>query len=159
MNDPVINQDTFDQYRVSEYDPEQSFQRVLTGTPQVKPSITTSSLSGTSSSRSGSIVTDFRKGIKRDKSHYRTLKDEKQWEDWRRSTTSTICAHGCENIISPSYSPTTPEETLLFEEQQKCMHDVFNTIMQTSMGKCCVRNHESAPVSYTHLTLPTIYSV
>ena len=59
----------------------------------------------------------FRKGVKCNKSHYTVLKDEKHWDDWKRQTIATIYTHGCDNIISSSYIPSSAEEILLFQEQ------------------------------------------
>ena len=77
---------------------------------------------------------EFRKGIKRDKTHYAKLKDEKQWDKWKRKTEATVKAHGCDNILDVSYNPTPPEQAL-FDEMQRFMYDVFNNIILTPMGK------------------------
>ena len=90
-----------------------------------------------------SVILEFKKGIKRDKAHYTILKDEKQWDNWKRKTAATVYAHGCENIISNTYVPSTSDEMLLFEEQNKFMYDVFITIIQTHMGKHFLRQHEN----------------
>ena len=37
-----------------------------------------------------SSASNFRKGIKCDKSHYKEIKDDKQWDEWKRSTMATI---------------------------------------------------------------------
>ena len=81
--------------------------------------------------------------MKRDKTHYIELKDEKQWDDWKRKAVATVFAHGCENVISPPYTPTTADETLLLIKQNKFMYDVFTTILKTSMGRHYTRKHES----------------
>ena len=93
--------------------------------------------------RKADLAHEFRKGVKRDKSHYTVLKDEKHWDEWKRQTIATIYAHGCENIISSSYNPVTAEDILLFQEQQKYMFDVLTFILRTPMGKHFVRQHEN----------------
>ena len=70
------------------------------------------------------------------------LKDEKHWDEWKRQTIATINAHGCEDIISSSYVPTSAEEILLFQEQQKYIFDVLTLIFHIHMGKHFVRQHE-----------------
>ena len=44
---------------------------------------------------------EFKRGIKRDKTHYISLKENKQWDDWRRSTLATARSHGCEEVFNP----------------------------------------------------------
>ena len=61
---------------------------------------------------------------------------------WVLSTISTVYAHGCENILSQSYVPTTPDDTILFNEQQKFMYDVWVNVLRTPMGKHYVRKNE-----------------
>ena len=51
-------------------------------------------------------ATEFRCGIKRDKSYYREIKEEKQWDNFKRTTVATIHAHRCENVINPAYVPS-----------------------------------------------------
>ena len=62
-------------------------------------------------------VSEFRKGIKRDKAHYRELRNEKGWDEWKRITIPTIHSHGCENVIDPEYVPKTNQAKNLFKEQ------------------------------------------
>jgi len=45
------------------------------------------------------LVDDFRRGIKRDKTHYTVLKEDKQWDSWKRSTLATARSHGCEDVF------------------------------------------------------------
>ena len=59
--------------------------------------------------------------------------DEKQWDNCRRKTISTIYAHGFEKILSGIYTPGDPDEVLPFQEQNKFMYDVFLEILQTPM--------------------------
>ena len=55
---------------------------------------------------------------------------------------STVDNHNCEDVIDPSYAPTSPDEIALFREKNKFMYDVFLTILQTPMGIHYVRQHE-----------------
>jgi hypothetical protein len=138
MDTAMVTEDEWDDYRIAVYSPG--------GPTSVPPTVTStggSSVSQSGGSRTTSEAENFKRGIKRDKSHYSVLSDEKQWDDWKRSTFATIFAHGCENVISPSYLPTTAEEILVFKEQCKFMYDVWNTILKTAMGKHCVRQHEA----------------
>ena len=46
-----------------------------------------------------SDATKFKKGIKRDKSHYPKLKNEKQWDSWQLATLATARTHDCEDVF------------------------------------------------------------
>ena len=59
----------------------------------------------------------FRQGIKRDKSHYKELKDERYWVEWKRSLFATAKAHGCEDVLNPHSIPQNPEEEEVFKEK------------------------------------------
>lgn len=132
----LVNTDQFDEFRLSIYNPD------VLPTPPVRPARKPASVDVRNKIKPQNLAQEFRKGIKRDKGHYNVLRDEKQWDEWKRQTIATIYAHGCENITSSGYSPTDPEEILLFREQNKYMFDVFTSILQTPMGKYIVRSHE-----------------
>jgi hypothetical protein len=144
MDSSLVNEDEWDEYRVAVYNPAGSVNpNPSTASPSTPGIGSSASQSGGSRTTTSSGVDNFRKGIKRDKSHYTVLSDEKQWDDWKRSMFATIFAHGCENVIFPSYKPSTPEEILVFNEQCKFMYDVWNTVLKTAMGKHFVRQHET----------------
>ena len=134
----TVNEDEWDEYRVALYVP-----------PGVAPSAAPPPMPpappATQGSRSTSTynpASDFRKGIKRDKTHYTEIKDERQWDEFKRKTIATAYAHGCENVINSSYVPASSDDAILFEEQKKFMYDVWTTILKTPMGKHFVRQHE-----------------
>lgn len=70
------------------------------------------------------------------------MNEDKQWDNWVRSTLATANTHGCENIFT-DYVPTSTEEKELFFEQQKFMYAVFETCLQTSMGRHNVCQHQN----------------
>ena len=53
---------------------------------------------------------------------------------------NTAQSHGCEEILDPSYKPSTSEENNLFIEKQKFFYSVFQECLQTDMGKHYVRH-------------------
>ena len=106
----IINEDSFDEYRVSIYNPDASLGHSMQQNKQAASTKPTST-----HTIQQNLASEFKKGIKRDKTHYSSLKDEKQWDEWKRRTIATIHAHGCENVVSPTYVPTTPDEMLLFK--------------------------------------------
>ena len=87
------------------------------------------------------LATEFKKSTKRDKTHNKVCKDDKQWDNWRQKTIAKVNVHGCENILSASFLPSIPDDVLLFQEQNKFMYDIFMTILQTPMGIHFVHAH------------------
>ena len=136
-NDPsIVNYDDFNDFRVTVYNPDQSLRQTVSRLSK-NPS------SSVPSSNRIDTVQDFRKGIKRDKSHYAKLRDERFWDDWKRKTEATVSAHGCDDVIDITYNPSSPSEIDLFKEKKKFMYDVFNDILLTDMGKHFVRVHST----------------
>ena len=87
------------------------------------------------------ILQEFRKAAKRDKSQYSDLKEEKQWDNWYRSTISTARSHGCEHVFDPQYKPETSEDIAIFDEVQKFMYSVFDAKLHTDVGKDLVQTY------------------
>jgi hypothetical protein len=143
LDTTMVSSDSSDEYRVSIYDPNAPI-KTHSGSMNVLNPIISSAVPSTPSKYAHTTAKDFRRGVKRDKGHYNELKDEKQWDEWKRATISMIYAHGIENIISPAYIPITPNDIALFNEQNKFMYNVFNTVLKTPMGKHFVRTHEIA---------------
>ena len=87
-------------------------------------------------------VSEFRRGIKRDPNLFLTLRDDKHWDSWRRSTISQARAQDVEEVLNEHYNPdaTTPAG-LLFKEKKKYMYAVFEKCVQTDVGQDIVREH------------------
>ena len=84
----------------------------------------------------------FKKGIKREKAAYPSLKDERYFDIFKRSLFIVSKTHECNEVLDPNYTPgSEPEEKELFEAKQTCMFSVFNANLQTDMGKTIVRRH------------------
>ena len=132
-------QSDFDDYRVRGLIDASNSSPAPASAPPTRPHSTTPSVSP-----AGSKYTDFAKSIKRDKSHYADLKDEQRWEKWKRDTYIQAQAHGVAEVLDASYKPTTTEEKLLFLEKQKFMMSVFNSVLQTDMGKTIVQSHATS---------------
>ena len=84
LDTTTVNEDEWDEYRIGIYvpqgvvlpNPAPSIPSVQTASPSVPtPRYTTTS----------NPAADFRKGIKRDKTHYKEITDEKQWDDFKRN--------------------------------------------------------------------------
>ena len=139
-DESYVNPEEYMEFCLNIFNPDMDTGSVIQSPSKPPPS---SSPVSTVKVRKTDLAHEFRKGVKRDKSHYTVLKDEKNWDEWKRQTIATIYAHGCENIISSSYNPVTAEDILLFQEQQKYMFDVLTFILRTPMGKHFVRQHEN----------------
>ena len=126
-----INTEEFDTYRVTLYNPMNPH------VPPIINQLTKGSNSSTSKTAypSRTPAEEFKKTIKRDKSHYKALKQDKMWDDWRRSTMTTAKTHGCEDIFNARYTPKTDEEKALFKEKQQFIYSVFEECLQTDMGR------------------------
>ena len=114
-----LSKAAFDTFRVMEYDPDNP-----------NPTATQATTSGGNlmgTWATPSALNDFKRGIKRDKSHYKELKDDKQWDRWQRATIDTARSHGCEEVFDPGYDPAFiyQEEEEIFDEKQKFMYSVF----------------------------------
>ena len=88
------------------------------------------------------LLYEFCKGIKRDASLFPALKDEKQWDQWHRSTVANARAQDVAEILDGAYNPTSTEEKALFDAKQKYMYAVFEKTLLTDQGKAFVREHE-----------------
>ena len=82
-----------------------------------------------SSTRTLSAANEFKKGIKRDITVFKTLKDQKQWNPWHHAFDATAIAQGLGNILDVSYLPTTLDEQALFDVLQAYGFAVFTTTL------------------------------
>ena len=84
----------------------------------------------------------LKKGIKREITAYPSLKDERYFDGFKRSLFIVAKTHECSEVLDHNYTPgSEPEEQELIEAKQTFMFSVFNTNLQTDMGKTIVRRH------------------
>jgi hypothetical protein len=88
------------------------------------------------------MISDFRKGMKRELQPYPKLTDEKNWDNFRRSVTVIARAQGVENFLDPNYRPMSRDDAILWNEVQKYGYSVLHHILLTDKGKTIVRQHE-----------------
>ena len=132
----MVNEDEWDKFRVSGYNPNNPrLSQGSTTTLTIPFPVSSAPMSPARQWKSAAV--NFRKGIKRDKYHYRELKDEANWEDWKHSTLATVTTHSCELIMDPVYKPTNQDE------MKKFMCDFFIRTLKTSMGQHFVHAHEA----------------
>jgi Reverse transcriptase (RNA-dependent DNA polymerase) len=87
----------------------------------------------------------FERGIKKDKDHYNEFKDEKHWDNFRRSVETTADTHGTSDILNGTFvpDPTDLNAVALFQSKQRFMYSVWESKIKTDMGMSFVRNHET----------------
>jgi hypothetical protein len=68
---------------------------------------------------------EFRRGVKRDKTHYTDMKDDKHFNPWNRGFVATALMHHTHHVLDEVYIPKTPTEIGLFQEMQTFMYAVF----------------------------------
>ena len=86
---------------------------------------------------------EFKKGIKRDMSHFPAFKDRKQWNPWHRSFRAVAKAQGLGNVLDGDYVPGTPAEIALFETCQSYLFAVFTKVLVQSEAASLVRVYSS----------------
>ena len=139
-DESVVTSEIFDEFRVSVYNPSAPTKPGVHRNLNLNQNNKTNQLPQNKPAKS--LASEFRKGIRREKSAYSVLKDEHVWNSWKRKTIATMNAHGCQNIANPNYKPQSLDKTLLLREQNNFMYDVFATILQTTMGIHYVSIHE-----------------
>jgi hypothetical protein len=85
---------------------------------------------------------EFRRGVKRDKTHYTDLKDNKHFNLWNRGFVATAFMHHTHHVLDEEYVPRTPTEIGLFHEMQTFMYAVFEKHLRTDTGKSLVSRYE-----------------
>ena len=84
----------------------------------------------------------FKKGIKRERAAYPSLKDERYFDGFKRNLFIVAKTRECNEVLDPTYTPVSgPEEQELFEAKHTFMFSVFNANLQTDMGNTIVRRH------------------
>ena len=83
----------------------------------------------------------FKKSIKKDYSLLSNFKDGKFWDTWSRSNIATANTQDIADVLDPDYSPTFPEEIVLFHKKQKFIHSVFDKVLHKDIGKDHTREY------------------
>ena len=136
----------FNTFRLSKYDPDISSRGV--------PSVLMSQHPKRKKNDNTPALLAFKKNIKRDKNQYTTLREDRQWDSWNRSTKAIAQTHDCEDIFNETYLPADDEQKDLFLEKQIFIYSVFEEKIQTNMGRYLVRKYErtyDAQSIYTEL--------
>jgi hypothetical protein len=125
----ALTSDAYDDFRT---DPNY-MPTAQTGITRAPPSL--------ASSHTRDPVTDFKRGIKRDINLFPKLKNDKGWDSWKRTVVTQARMQDVSEVLDPTYVPTTATMKLLFEEKQKFMYAVFDTVLLNDQGKAYVRQY------------------
>ena len=85
---------------------------------------------------------EFRRGVKRDKTHYEDLKDDKYFNTWNRGFVATAHMHRTHLVLDETYVPSTDVEIAVFKEMQTFMYAVLEDHLKTDKGKSLVSHYE-----------------
>jgi len=86
-------------------------------------------------------LTAFQRKTKLDITQYPELKDERMFENWKRSFLAVARSHHIDKVFDPDYTPSTPDDKALFAEKQLFAYTVLDQKLLTNMGKSIVRSH------------------
>jgi Reverse transcriptase (RNA-dependent DNA polymerase) len=84
----------------------------------------------------------FQRSIKRSPGDYNKFKDDSRWKQWNRHLKATANSHGLNDVLNPTFVPSTVTAVELFACQQKFMYSVFEQCMLTTKSKHIVQLHE-----------------
>ena len=139
-NKVIINGESFDEFRENKYNPNETYTAIKLTLGRNDGRVEQDNYGYLS--RKNSPENDFNKGIRRDKTHYSTLSNDDNFEDWRRQTVATVHAHKLENVIDQNYTPLTKGDQRLLQDQNTFLYDVFVSKILTPMGQHYVRQYE-----------------
>jgi hypothetical protein len=86
---------------------------------------------------------EIRKGVRRDKTHYTDLKDDKYFTTWNRGFVATAHMHHTHQVLDEAYVPRAETEVSVFKEQQTFMYAVLGEHLKTDIGKSLVSQFEA----------------
>jgi len=94
-----------------------------------------------SASRSNTAIDAFRKTIRRDPAHFTVFSDRNEWASWQLAFEATARAQDLQDLLNPTYVPSTSDERDVFDAKQQYMFSVFVRTLLTDEGKTLVRRH------------------
>ena len=101
----TVTEELYNLYRVSTYDPHAT-RTPFHPTGQANPPAGGNTGGGTATGGGGLTEAEkFSRGVKKDIDHYREIRDEKQWDVFKRDTVATAKTHGTSNVLDPTYVP------------------------------------------------------
>jgi hypothetical protein len=86
----------------------------------------------------------FNRGIKKTKDDYPEFKDEKYWDNFRRTVEITADTHETQDVLNAAFvpDPTDTYAVNIFRAKNRFMYSVFDAKIKTNKGIAIVRSHE-----------------
>ena len=90
-----------------------------------------------------SALDSYHKGVKRDVTEFKPIKEDKYWLNFRRQLLLTALTQGVGRIFDLTFDPRTlkGDDQLLYNEQNTYCYKVLCLIIQTSTGRTYIRKH------------------
>ena len=98
----------------------------------------------TSNTPKNKLVDDFRRG-RREPSSFLKLNNIEDFTEWDVDTKIQAKAQEVQNVLDPTYIPTTPDEIALFDVQKAYMSAVLNKCLVLAEGRSILRDMGSDP--------------
>ena len=89
---------------------------------------------------------EFRKGVKRDITAFKTFKERRHWNSWHRVFRATAIAQGLDQVLDHSYVPSNDAETALFALLQSYAFAVLSTVLLEPECQALVRSYSGPHV-------------
>jgi hypothetical protein len=97
----------------------------------------------TNTNNNSTNANNFSKNIKKDCNQYDVLKDDRQFDNWKRSFLAVARTHELDEVFDETYIPgTSPDEQALYWKKQKFVYSVFDLTLKTDYGKTLVRKYQ-----------------
>jgi hypothetical protein len=132
-----VTREDFNEYRASKM-----YLSARAGLPNPNPT-TAGAIASLPFVRPRDPLGEYRRGVRRDPNAFVSLKEDKQWDSWERSTVAQARAQDLLHVLDSTFVPATPEATELFVEKQKFVYAIFDKILLTDKGKSLVRQYAS----------------
>jgi hypothetical protein len=94
----------------------------------------------------------FKKTIKRDPNLFKPFSDKRLWATWHLHFVATARAQDLQDVLDPSYVPTTADDIDVFQAKNEYLFSVFVDKLHTDEGKTLVRRHSKAADAQTIFT-------
>jgi hypothetical protein len=86
---------------------------------------------------------EFCCGVKRDMTHNKKLKEDKQFNSWNRGFIATAHMHHTQLVLDANYSPANAIDVALFKEMKIFMYTVLQGHLKTDKGKSLVSHFDA----------------
>lgn len=116
----------------------------------VIPSLKPTSANTGSNSNTQSNASNFSRNNLKDRSQYKVLKDERQYNNWQILFSAVAITHELDELFDDSCVPgVSPDEQALWNKKQQFVSSVFDLTLKTDYGKNLVQKYQDTFDSQT----------